>query len=446
MRFNKLVVSLVALMGLPLAAGFLAPSEKVDTPQVLAPSKAHLVAKDGGSEPTPLTTTQMYLRQKSRSISGNTQSFSFTFSAKYTARAGKFAQVYLAIEDPDFIEGEQKKHTGSETDPIPGFDAKAASVAGKGTSVDYDDTHGGYLVAFPEYINHSDNYLFNLIKIGSNSMSESSQYSDVYGIYIPSTVTSIEENAFVNVPASVTIYCESEAKPEGWAANWTDAANVLFGQSKISLRNEFSKTFKLNISGEATDEAALKTINEEVFRRKSSLTKNVSTNFNASLGYDFDVNYTTYDEVQGKNIEVKDHITEKLKITYDVKKSNGSTETRVMDREISNTRDGYDAVGTTTGSDEQSIDIDINVAEGEDVVSESFVFSNIYRIGRALVSTKDEGTGVVTSDYTGPFVPYVDSTVTEPSDVVGLCLVYPEHFGYCLPEKELLCSQYGEFL
>lgn len=48
-------------------------------------------------------------------------------------------------------------------------------------------------------------------------------------VFIPKGVTTIGLSAFSSLASDATIYCEDESKPAGWADNWTDCQNIVWG-------------------------------------------------------------------------------------------------------------------------------------------------------------------------------------------------------------------------
>ena len=72
--------------------------------------------------------------------------------------------------------------------------------------------------------------LYNSLKsIDSNAFADCESLDE---IFIPKSVTTIEENAFT--VRSTKIYCESYSKPSGWASSWCPpySANVYWGETR----------------------------------------------------------------------------------------------------------------------------------------------------------------------------------------------------------------------
>ena len=142
---------------------------------------------------------------------------------------------YVIIDDPDF--------SGSQTNPSlsdrtnPDFNGYTIEITNAATfTFSYTDKTTQESVSLketvvPEKVTYGDTFSINNTKIVSDAMVFASKetVAAMDNIIIPKGITTIESKAFQNVPDSVTVKCEAEAKPEGWAADWCDATHIEFG-------------------------------------------------------------------------------------------------------------------------------------------------------------------------------------------------------------------------
>ena len=398
MKFKKIALSLIAqtfVLGGLVFAGL----NRGTTP-------VSKVNADG--DPTPLLRNHVSATENSHTRSGSWETFSFRFAASYTSRANKYDQVYLSTLDPTFIESEQTQH--SKPEEIPHYDGFVSSIKGKG-EVATDSTHGNKsLLVIPRGVQVTTRYIFdtktiNTGAMGSNEETGNVQYGYIFGVFIPNTVTTIEADAFKNVPSTVTMYCESASKPAGWDSNWTDAANIVWGVDVQSDEgfNLFKETFSSDVS--TKDD-----IEKEVLLRRSTLTEEVPTGYSYSLGFKSTVNFKRVDPLDPtKLVDVSETYDKPLTVEYTLTNKDGSevAGTPVV-LDITNADRGFDGVGFVVGSIETNLTFTIPVAKGQTVDSASLVFKNIFTIGRARDAKRIGEGGVIEDDLGAPLTPYVD--------------------------------------
>ena len=175
-------------------------------------------------------------------------------------------------------------------------------------------------------------------------------YQDLETIYICDGVETVESGAIVNVPDSVTIKCVAPSKPSGWADDWTDATNVLWGQ-------ELEDTSKATV-------------------KQSGSTKSYGQAEDYILGY--------------KGSEQYQFGAYPLTLSYEKILADGSRTTEYQEIPVKHQTNPYDAVGSTIYGNTNTIEITVNINKGEDIDAESFEFYNIFKAQRFNVDEKKE--------------------------------------------------------
>lgn len=344
---------------------------------------------------TLLTPDELTVSEVLHTQSNCCESFSFRFATTLVIRNNLYGQVGLSVHDSSFVESDQTSHS-SETD-IPHFEGIVSQVYGIGTAQEDNGHNGRSLIVIPRGINVTNNYIIDPTTIRTGSVKESLQYADAFGIFIPKEVLNIEAGAIVNVPSNVTIYCEAD---EGsYEAGWTDAQNIEYSVDPVeNYKNLFAQSFGYDDS--LTEKEEIESLlHKNLFMRRTNGKTEIPTGYKLSLGY---VGTVSYNVMEGETlIPVSETYNEPLKVSYDVNRKNGETETITRELELTNNRLHYDSVGI--GEDSIDISFDVELADGESVANNSFVFSNIYNIGRAP-AYKDDGT----VDENAPYIPYVD--------------------------------------
>ena len=175
-------------------------------------------------------------------------------------------------------------------------------------------------------------------------------YQDLQTIYICDGIQTVESGAFTNVPDSVTIKCVAASKPEGWADDWTDAANVLWGQ-------ELEDTSKVTV-------------------KQSGSAKSFGQAEDYILGY--------------KGSEQYEFGAYPLTLSYEKVHTDGSKTTEYQEIPVKHQTNPYDAVGSTIYGNTNTIEITVDLDKGEDINTDSFEFYNIFKAQRLYIDEKEE--------------------------------------------------------
>lgn len=170
-------------------------------------------------------------------------------------------------------------------------------------------------------------------------------YKNLTTIYICDGVKTVESGAIVNVPDTVTIKCVANEKPAGWADDWTDAANVLWGQQlDVPSKAEVDQYGGAKSFGEAKD---------------------------FILGYagSEEYGFGAYP----------------LTLSY---KKVGSDTPIFQEIPTKHKTNPYDAVGSKIYGDTNSFDIIVDLEKGDDIDPTSFEFYNIFNAKRLYTNKK----------------------------------------------------------
>ena len=232
MKLKKIIVSLAATAVLGGSAIFSCLGNKG-------------VQKVEATDPTYLTSEEFKMAQIEHTVSDNSESFSYRFAASFTARTNTWAQAYLAVDDDTFVDGSQPEHSNPEE--IPHYNGLVAEVEGVGSAKE-DSAHSGRsLIVIPDGVAMTTKYYIDSTKIKAGLMSETGKYVGAYGIYIPSTVQTIEAGAFTNVPSYVDFYVEDAEIKSTWEAGWTSVSEdrIHLGTSRTANYAMFQAGFDL---------------------------------------------------------------------------------------------------------------------------------------------------------------------------------------------------------
>ena len=272
---------------------------------------------------------------KSATATPKAKSFEFGFeSVQITTYSNNTKSYYVAVDDELFSGDVKDYEAQSSLNEAPSFAAYIYHIE--------KDINGSTDVYVPSVFTYGKRFSLNVNRIasecavceaddGDETTVERNDFKGISNIYIPSEITAIEKEAFLNVPSEVTINCEASSKPEGWDANWTDAANIVWG-AKIDAKN-----------------------------KKGAFGAGGETKFGDAV-----------------NI-VCGTASKPLIVTYDVKKTSGEVETKSMELDVIDSLNPYDGVGSKLGKNQFSRTIDFEVDVDSDIDPDSFVFSNIYR-------------------------------------------------------------------
>ena len=212
--------------------------------------------------------------------------------------------------------------------------------------------------SYPEiYIPRSltRNYIFDL-DVGSIGAEAISDWKNVKEVHIPVEVAEIYSNTFINVPNTVTFYCEAEEKPHGWADDWAHEAKVEWNSA---YPDDDDITRPLGVAGA-----------DEFGNQKE----------NYILGW-----YPKEGEGEAKPLIAE----------YKVK---GSNQTEYFEFSPSKAGRTYECVGYEISSFTSSLLCDIPLEAGQEVDFSSLVLHNIF-----ATKTNDGGTAIPEPDFTKAF-------------------------------------------
>ena len=288
-------------------------------------------------------------------------SLSRHLDVKFTSQAvnayrGRRSDVFSVISDTNYSGKDDDPFINPQDDNyLDGFvyQAKVSNSSLDTIYIPYEVTYGGK--------GARARFIIQNKYVESHCMDSAESYDNgtkaISYIYIFDGIDEIKSNAFINVPDTVTIKCQAAAKPEGWADDWTDATNILWGQDPVdSTDKDMSAEGSLSMAGYAT----------------------LGTAEDFILGY------------KGKTLEDGEVIPAyPLTIGYDIIKDGGARETRYQELPTKHLTNPYDAVGSTIYGPENAFEITINVEEGETIDEESYVFYNIFEVKRVYTNVKD---------------------------------------------------------
>ena len=187
----------------------------------------------------------------------DSQSLSVTFSSLRTetlANGTAMKNVYVVADDDAFPgtfadaiaaakeEKAAKKEAGEEYTPAH-YNAQVFTVFNTG-----GDDASRTNVVIPSSLSYGTYFVFDVTSIGANANIDASGnagYSNISSITIPSTIRTIDANAFAQVPNELPIRCEAPAGTYG--NEWTDAENLTYGYQLTA-----SEKGKLNVKSSQT--------------------------------------------------------------------------------------------------------------------------------------------------------------------------------------------------
>ena len=284
-----------------------------------------------------------------------TESFTVSFATQVVTykNYSRYSNVYLQCTADDFDYDSLPEYTDEEVSngaELPVYSASLYRIVG--TKSSYGD------VVIPRYLNIYNRCLFEVTSVGESACVDSFDgFKNVKSILLPDSIVSIPSGAFLGAKAhNVAFHCVSASKPEGWADDWTDeGTDITWGYTPTSSENT------------------------ELNRRKSSGTYPFSKNATYYLGY------------HGEGNEYQP-----MTLTYDVKTTSGTTESRVFEVPLLDNNNPYDWVGDVAGTSSLTFNLDLPITTGESVVADSLVFHDIYPV------LTDETTGKRSPDFAAP--------------------------------------------
>ena len=394
MKLKKIIVSLAATAVLGGSAIFSLGAKEVQK----------VKATD---DPIYLTTEEFKMTQIEHTVSDNSESFSYRFAASFTARTNAWAQAYLAVDDDSFVDGSQPEH--SDPEEIPHYEGLVAEIEGTGSAKE-DSAHSGRsLIVIPDGVAMTTKYYIDSTKIKSGLMYAAGQYVGSFGIYIPSTVETIESGAFVNAPEYVSLYVEDETIKSTWAADWTDipSERIHMGVDRLAHYDDLFKA-SFDLPDASTDEEKITNLKNYVMLRRTSNSKDITTGYNFAIGYVGETSYRTYDVTTQSYKMVTAMHDLKLKVDYKIKRGGLEVDgpTVVLEPKSSS---GKDVVGSSVGDPNRDISFNIDIEKGEEIVNSSIVIHGIYYMIKAPGLIYNETTHEVEPDPNAPYIPDVDS-------------------------------------
>jgi hypothetical protein len=321
MKKNKAIFTLLAssaLFGVIGVSGLALSNanESVHETSVLA--KRNASAFDFSDE-TELPSENLAVVLSSSTTTELTQSFTVSLSSEVaTLKDNNWGCIYFASDDPEFS-------TDLPTNPggtAPEFNGYVYAIKGAVSPSD---------IVIPEVISFGTRARLNITRIGSHIGLDS--FANITSIYIPSSIETIEKNAFAGIDESVTVNCEAASAKAGWETSWIDSTNVHYGVSNPGDRR---------------------------------LPGTIGDKFSNGMSY-----------ITGYYGEGK--MYQPLVATFDVKNGN-KVEQREQVVGLQSENTIYDAIGARVGSNAISIALDIPLNKGDVVDPTTFCLHNIYGI------------------------------------------------------------------
>ena len=331
----------------------------------------------------------MTCRLSSASKTKNHTSVKVEFSAtKTTAWGNNGNDVWLVIEDSDFSGDEDNPSLSADDEEIPAEEKKNPSkVTGNIEFAGYTmeiRNYNKYIEPdffIPRQMKYGSSGRFYIVnkKICTNTIDfaieeGSKKQNYIKSIIIPSSIETIESEAFVNVPEDVVFKCETKEAPEGWAFDWTDAAEdkIVWGyeptQDEIEQWDEYEyqtvdeegNPVTVTVNGVATTGSHVRK-----FGGKGSY----------MIGYD-----NTGENYNDKYVEG----SHPLIMTYSssVKGAVSEKELILPLMDVDNRSIPYDACGDI-GNKQVSMIIDIHTEADEVVDFDSICFYNVFKAVKA---------------------------------------------------------------
>lgn len=392
MKPKRIIVPLVALSLLCGAAVFSQPS-----------TVRKMVADE--STTTPVTINEMTVDQVSHSKTNTVEMFTYRFSAAWHAMANLTSQVFVAVNDPTFVEANNTQEIPVEEDR-PHFSGFVSSLSvGNAIYIQKDPSYGNLsLVAIPRCYKVATSYFVDTKEMHAGFIKASS-YTGTYGIFIPKEVETIEANSLIDTPAGYKIFCEAESKPAGWEEGWTDCTDVTFGFDVADHYEMFRATYGLT---SYPPEDVSEYVNEKVLCTYQGLSDYPLTGKTYSLGYKKEVSYKVYSS-ETEYETITRSFDYPLVVSYDISSKSGLKTHHSVTLDVVDTDDGYDAIGGNGAGDyKMDINFNLDVEKDDRVDNVSVEFTNIYELRRAPATRWNPVTHEVEPDPTAPYIPYVD--------------------------------------
>ena len=252
--------------------------------------------------------------------------------------------IYMVIDDANFagMEAENPYIEPSE-DPFNGYIAVIKNVKNnKNIIIPETFQYGteGFLV--------KNAYIQTGALDLDEEVGEGTQYIET--ITIPSYIERIDSDAFVNIGDKVTFQCQATEKPEGWADDWTDGTNIVWGAE---------------VNPTAKQRNAVFGVNELVLARGGQYIAGYDNRKDEETG---EVPFPKYEEAYYPLIAKYNTIKDGVAIPHTEELPLIANDNRNLP---------YDGVGKI-GSPTIAIKFDVLTEDGETIDYESFSFDNIY--------------------------------------------------------------------
>ena len=359
MKNNRLIIraSVTALAFLAfLVCGTVSSSSVFSRNKTLSLNKA-LVTKKAALDPTTyaeISNTQLMPKIVSYTGTSLSRHLNVQFESQVVnAYAASSKDVFYVIDDARYT-GERNNpfNTDVPDKTLNGF-VYRASASNSQTTMYISNT-----------ISYGSRFIVKNTKVAAGAMYQEKEYDvslgkevlkyDAYKnletIYICDGIEVVESGAFINVPDSVAIKCVATEKPEGWADDWTDAANIEWG-------------------------AALEDASKADVKHSGS-----TTSFDDAE--DFILGYKGYAE--------KGFDAYPLTVSYEKIHADGSKSVEYQEIPTKHQTNPYDAVGSKIYGKTNSFEVTINVNKGESIDENSYSFYNIFRAQRLGIEEKEK--------------------------------------------------------
>ena len=308
-------------------------------------------------------------------------------SVRLTGYGTSKKTVYVVIDDENF--------SGDPSDPSLDISLTKPYYF-SGYTIEIADITASANLVIPEQMTYGSIFVIQNTKIVANALSfnaEEGYTPKITSLTIPDGITDIDAGAIVNVPDSVTIYCEAASKPIGWSDSWTDANNVVWGYELTDTQNSLlSQATGSNIKTDYED--ATTYILGYIYETKASTwycpsCKKTYTNDEIGPDHLCPEDGSAFIEIP----DVRPAMNYPLVVSYTINTSNGGTRDVCEALPITYADESNINPYNSVTSSSYSRDFDIILNDGETVDFSSFVFYNIFKSTTTVVVGKDS-TGV----------------------------------------------------
>ncbi len=165
------------------------------------------------------------------------KSYSVTFSSQIQTYTNRTRYCYINISDSTFNSDDQVSYEDEED--MPHYTGNVYNIT---------NVRSGDAVYIPRYMKRGDQFFIDVTSINSDVV-DSEYISRIGSIYIPIEIESISSEAFMGLNEDVVIYCEVDEQPEGWAEDWTDCENIVWGYEYDSS-DETASTYNVYGGGQ----------------------------------------------------------------------------------------------------------------------------------------------------------------------------------------------------